>query len=56
LELLGFNEFWKYPHTKEPLLWRTGRRYYYKGTFVAEAKGGGIYERPRIELTDAGKT
>jgi len=30
LELLGFNEFWKYPHTKEPLLWRTGRRYYYK--------------------------
>ncbi len=55
LELLGFNEFWKYPHTKEPLLWRTGRRYYYKGTMVAEAKGGGIYERPRIELTDAGK-
>ena len=55
LELFGFNEFWKYPRTNKPLLWRAGRRYYYKGTMVAEAKGGGIYEKPRIELTDAGK-
>ena len=55
LDLLGFNEFWNYPRTQTPLLWRTGRRYYYKGIMVAEAKGGGIYERPRIELTSAGQ-
>ena len=55
LNLFGFNEFWNYPQTEEPLLWRAGRRYYYKGEFVAEAKGGNIYEKPQIKITDAGK-
>jgi len=55
LNLFGFNKFWNYPQTEEPLLWRAGRRYYYKGEFVAEAKGGNIYEKPQIKITDAGK-
>ena len=55
LNLFGFNKFWSYPQTEEPLLWRAGRRYYYKGEFVAEAKGGNIYEKPQIKITDAGK-
>lgn len=55
LDLLGFNEFWNYPRTQAPLLWRTGRRYYYKGIMVAEAKGGGIYENPTLEFTEEGK-
>lgn len=41
LDLLGFDKFWKYPRAQEPLLWKIGRRYYYKGKFVAEAIGGG---------------
>ena len=44
LDLLGFNKYWSYPKKKEPLLWAIGRRYYNKGVFVAEAKGGNIYE------------
>ncbi|MGC8889207.1 MAG: phosphoadenosine phosphosulfate reductase family protein, partial [bacterium] len=38
LDLLGFNKFWSYPNVEEPLLWAIGRRYYYKGEWVAETK------------------
>ncbi|WP_018963726.1 phosphoadenosine phosphosulfate reductase family protein [Coprothermobacter platensis] len=55
LDLLGFDKKWRYPHTQEPLLWRAGRRYYYKGKLVAEANGGGIYEDPTLEFTEEGK-
>ena len=48
LDLLGFNKYWSYPKKKEPLLWAIGRRYYNKGVFVAEAKGGNIYESPEL--------
>lgn len=48
LDLLGFNKYWGYPKKKEPLLWAIGRRYYYKGVCVAEAKGGNIYESPEL--------
>ncbi len=48
LDLLGFDKYWKYPRVIEPLLWATaGRRYYYKGELVAEARGGGLYTRPQ---------
>ena len=40
LDLLGLNKFWKYPKSKEPLLWACNRRYFYKGELVLEAKGG----------------
>ncbi|NPV88932.1 phosphoadenosine phosphosulfate reductase family protein [Coprothermobacteraceae bacterium] len=50
LDLLGFNNFWKYRKTEKPLLWAVGRRYYYQGNLVAEAKGGNIFERPEINL------
>ncbi|HPU43868.1 MAG TPA: phosphoadenosine phosphosulfate reductase family protein [Dictyoglomaceae bacterium] len=55
LDLLGFSEFWDYPKVEEPLLWNTGRRYYYKGKLVASAKGGGIFEKPKIKLEDGYK-
>lgn len=55
LDLLGFNNFWSYPRAEEPLLWNIGRRYYYKGKFVAEVKGGGIFEKPEIKIQDKGK-
>lgn len=55
LDLLGFNEFWEYPKAQEPLLWAIGRRYYYKGELVAEAKGGNIFEPPEIILIEKGQ-
>ncbi|MCL0085875.1 phosphoadenosine phosphosulfate reductase family protein [Thermodesulfovibrionales bacterium] len=48
--LLGFDKYWNYPKTKEPLLWSIGRRYYNKGVWVAEAKGGNIYESPELAI------
>lgn len=55
LNLLGFNKFWNYPKAQKPLLWAIGRRYYYKGEMVAEAKGGNIFEPPKIVLTEKGQ-
>lgn len=55
LDLLGFDKHWEYPKTKEPLLWANGRRYYYKGEWIAEAKGGNIFESPQIVITENGK-
>lgn len=48
LDLLGFDKHWKYPKSEAPLLWSAGRRYYYRGEFVAEAKGGDIYTNPEL--------
>ena len=55
LALLGFNKFWDYPKVQEPLLWAIGRRYYYRGELVAEAKGGNIFEPPKIVITEKGQ-
>ena len=57
LNLLGFDKKfnWKYPESKEPLLWALDRRYYFKGELVAEVKGGNIFDDPIIEITEAGK-
>ena len=52
LALLGFSKFWNYPKTQKPLLWAIGRRYYYRGKLVAEAKGGNIFESPKIVITE----
>jgi len=50
LDLLHFDVKWSYlKKCDEPLLWATaGRRYFYRGQLVAEAKGGGFFERPHI--------
>ncbi|MCX7817190.1 MAG: phosphoadenosine phosphosulfate reductase family protein [Syntrophales bacterium] len=56
LDILGFDKYWKYPEDiEEPLLWALGRRYYYKGILVAEAKGGSLFEAPEIVITEDGK-
>ena len=46
LNLLGFNKYWKYPKSKKPLLWASGRDYYYRGEKVAKVSGGGYYSKP----------
>lgn len=55
LNLLGFNKLWKFPESRDPLLWALDRRYYYKGDLVAEAKGGNIFDDPTIVITDIGQ-
>ncbi|MBC7325121.1 MAG: phosphoadenosine phosphosulfate reductase family protein, partial [Moorella sp. (in: Bacteria)] len=51
LDLLGFDRYWSYPRQEEPLLWATpGRRYFYRGELVGEAKGGGFFQPPQIEF------
>jgi len=55
LDLLGFSKVWEYPKASEPLLWAIGRRYYYRGFLVAEAKGGNMFSPPQIVLHDKGK-
>lgn len=56
LDILGFDRYWKYPQdSKSPLLWALGRRYFYKGIWVAEAKGGNLFEAPEIIITEDGK-
>ncbi|MGI6209695.1 MAG: phosphoadenosine phosphosulfate reductase family protein, partial [Anaerolineae bacterium] len=52
LDLFGFDTEWQYDRVQEPLLWAVDRRYYYRGRQVAEAKGGGFFERPRIEFQE----
>lgn len=56
LDLLRFDNYWKYPKSKSPLLWAIGRRYFFKGEMVAEVRGGDMYEEPEIALTDSGKS
>ncbi|WP_456372586.1 phosphoadenosine phosphosulfate reductase domain-containing protein [Methanocaldococcus sp.] len=50
LDLLGFNKYWKYPKSENPLLWASGRKYYYKGELVAEIIGGDLFEEPKIKI------
>lgn len=52
LDFFGMDQYWDYPKdTNAPLLWAEGvRRYVMNGTCVAEAKGGGFYTKPTIEL------
>lgn len=49
LDLLGLNkQGWIYPHVDEPLLWACDRRYFYKGQFVLEVKGGNVFDAPTV--------
>ena len=37
---------WTFPNCSEPLLWAEGRNYFYKGEFVGNTFGGGLYKDP----------
>ncbi|MDR3246756.1 MAG: hypothetical protein LBT50_10030 [Prevotellaceae bacterium] len=43
LDLLRLDKYWKYPKSKEPLLWACDRRYFYEGAIVLDVKDGNIY-------------
>lgn len=57
LDLLELNKKgWIYPHVEEPLLWACDRRYFYKGQFVLEVKGGNVFDAPTVILQDGFET
>lgn len=57
LDLLGFDKkyHWEYPKSEEPLLWASGREYYYQGIKVCEVNGGNLFDEPAINITPEGK-
>jgi phosphoadenosine phosphosulfate reductase len=53
LDLLGFNEYWKYEKQDDiPYMWAEANMYWYRGKFVAKLKGGNLYTAPEIVLTE----
>ncbi len=46
---LDSNYNWNIPDTELPLMWAESRRYYYRGEFVFEASGGGLYKDPELK-------
>ncbi len=41
---------WRYPESKEPLMWACDRRYFYEGELVMEVKGGNIFDAPTVQV------
>lgn len=54
LDILGFKEHWNYPEAEAPLLWASGRRYYYRSHLVAEVLGGALYSPPTLNIKHKG--
>ncbi len=51
LDFFELNKVWEYPNTDSPILWAEGvRRYILNGECIAEAKGGGFYTKPKIDI------
>lgn len=48
LDLLGFDKYWNYPKSNNPLLWAIGRRYFYKGILAATAKKADALNLPDL--------
>ena len=50
LRFLGFDKLfnWQFPDCQLPLMWAETRRYFYKGKFVGEAIGGGLFDKPEL--------
>lgn len=53
LDLLGFNEKWKYSKRDDlPYMWAEAQNYYYRGKHVAKLIGGSLYNAPKIEYLE----
>ena len=49
LDILGFDEYWNYDIQQDlPYMWAEANKYYYRGTLVAELRGGDVFTRPEI--------
>ena len=53
LDILGFNQYWKYEKNDSyPYMWAEANNYFYRGRLVAKTKGGSVYSPPEIELLE----
>lgn len=53
LDILGFDEYWKYPKDDSaPLMWAEANNYIYFGRNVAKTKGGSLYTKPEIVILE----
>ena len=51
LNVLGFDQFWKYDNQSDiPYMWAEANNYYYRGTLVAKLRGGNVYTAPEIVI------
>ena len=46
---LDKNFGWKFPHSRKPLCWAEGRKYFYCGELVAETQGGNLFDLPILK-------
>lgn len=54
MDLLGMDKVWKYDKQNEvPYMWAESNVYTYRGTVIARAKGGSLYECPMLEIAKA---
>ena len=52
LDILGFDKYWKYKKQSDvPYMWAEANNYWYRGTLVAKAKGGNLYNSPEIVIS-----
>ncbi|MDD6058950.1 MAG: phosphoadenosine phosphosulfate reductase family protein [Ruminococcus sp.] len=53
LDILGFDQYWNYPHDDSaPIMWAEATNYYYRGKLVAKTKGGSLYTKPEIIIIE----
>lgn len=53
LDILGFNQYWKYDRNDSyPYLWAESNNYFYRGRLVAKTKGGSLYTAPEIIIVE----
>lgn len=55
LDILGFDQYWKYPKDDSvPIMWAEANNYVYRGEIIAKTKGGELYNPPEI-IIQSGK-
>lgn len=50
MDLLGFDEYFDYERTDDPVLWSIGRKYFYDGKHIATAMGGNALSLPDLKV------
>ena len=49
LDLLGFDQYWKYDEQSDvPYMWAESNVYWYRGIQIAKTKGGDLYNAPEL--------
>lgn len=53
LDILGFDQYWKYPKDDlAPIMWAEANNYIYRGRTIARTKGGTLYCAPELIILE----